>query len=82
LSGVSLSVRIRFHGPIDRRGFPQDHLVALEPGATIDTLLAKLGYPETQRRVILASIAGEPRKRGYVLNEGDIVEIFVVASGG
>ncbi|MBI5531726.1 MAG: MoaD/ThiS family protein [Deltaproteobacteria bacterium] len=76
------SVRVHFHGPIDRRGHPQDHDVAIEPGATIDQLLTTLGYPETQRKVIMATVAGEQRKRSYVISDGDVVEIFVVASGG
>ena len=76
------SVRVHFHGPIDRRGHPQDHEVAFDAGTTLDQLLATLGYPETQRRVILANVAGEQKKSNYVLCDGDLVEIFVVASGG
>ena len=76
------SVRVHFHGPIDRRGHPQDHEVAIDAGSTIDQLLTTLGYPETQRRVIMATVAGEQRKRNHVIADGDIVEIFVIASGG
>ena len=76
------TVRVHFHGPIDRRGHPQDHEVAIETGTTIDQLLTTLGYPETQRRVIMATVTGEQRKRSHVISDGDVVEIFVVASGG
>ena len=76
------SVVVHFHGPIDRRGLAQDHRVAIEPGATIDSLLEQLGYPPTQRRVILASVGGEQRKHSFRLSDGQQVEIFVVASGG
>jgi molybdopterin converting factor small subunit len=75
-------VRVHFHGPIDRRGHPQDCELAVDAGTTLDQLLAKLGYPETQRRVIMATVAGEQRKRNDALSDGDVVEIFVVASGG
>ena len=77
-----ISVRVHFHGPIDRRGHPQDHDLSVETGATLDQFLATLGYPEGQRRVIMANVAGEQRKRNHVLSDGDVVEIFVVASGG
>lgn len=76
------SVVVRFHGPIDRRGLPQDHRVDIDQGATIESLLGLLGYPPNQRRVILANIAGEQRKHSDVLSGGEVVEIFVVASGG
>jgi sulfur carrier protein ThiS len=77
-----ISVRVHFHGPIDRRGHPQDHDLSVEPTTTVDQLLATLGYPEAQRKVIMVNVAGDQRKRTHVLSDGDLVEIFVVASGG
>jgi hypothetical protein len=56
--------------------------VDIDQGATIESLLGLLGYPPNQRRVILANIAGEQRKHSDVLSGGEVVEIFVVASGG
>lgn len=77
------SVTVHFHGPIDRRGHAQDLSHPIEAGCTTVTdLLTKLGYPELQRKVIMATVGGEQRKHGYVLGDGDLVEIFVVASGG
>ncbi len=73
---------VHFHGPIDRRGHPQDHRMQLQAGSTVETLLLHLGYPETQMRVITAMIRGEKQGRNHALADGDVVEIFVVASGG
>lgn len=77
------SVTVHFHGPIDRRGHAQDLSHPIESGCTtVGDLLAKLGYPEMQRKVIMATVGGEQRKHGFVLSDEDMVEIFVVASGG
>jgi len=80
---VVATVTVHFHGPIDRRGHGQDLSHPIEAGCTtVGELLAKLGYPELQRKVIMATVGGEQRKHGYLLSDADVVEIFVVASGG
>jgi sulfur carrier protein ThiS len=77
-----IQAHVHFHGPIDRRGLPQDHSVELPSGSTIETLLQQLGYPDSQIRVIHAVIGGEKRALSHVVRDGERVEIFVVASGG
>lgn len=77
------TVTVHFHGPIDRRGHPQGVALPIEPAiTTVSDLLRELGYSETLRKVILANVGGVQRKHGHVLGDGDVVEIFVVASGG
>ena len=77
------TVTVHFHGPIDRRGHPQGVSLPIEPAVTtVSDVLRDLGYPDTQRKVILATVGGVQRKHGHVLGDGDVVEIFVVASGG
>ena len=77
-----ISARVHFHGPIDRRGHSQDCAVQLEPGTTVEALLRQLGYADAQVRVIQTMIGGQRMAPTRVVGDGEMVEIFVVASGG
>ncbi|MFN8636562.1 MAG: sulfur carrier protein ThiS [Chloroflexota bacterium] len=54
--------------------------VQIEPGITIDGLLAQLGVPA--KEVWLVAKNGETVKRDETLQPGDLLELFAPVAGG
>lgn len=61
-------------------GLGQSVEVTMPPGATIETLLDKLGIPRAE--VKLCYVSGLYREQGYALQEGDEVALFPPVGGG
>jgi sulfur carrier protein ThiS len=76
------SVRIQFHGTIDRRGFAQGHEVEIASNTTVQQVLSKLGYPPPHIRVIVAQVNGQRRANEAAVVDGELLEIFVPTGGG
>lgn len=77
-----MQVRVHFHGAIDRRGLPQDHLVLLAGHATVEELLRAIGYAEREIRFVVPMIAGERLSLHHALADGDQVDLLAPAGGG
>ncbi len=69
-------------GPLTRPEGTDRPTVDLRPGATVDDLLAAVGYPEGQRRFILVAVNGQSVSHRYVLNAEDAVVCSLVVGGG
>ena len=77
-------VRITLHhSPILKlANLEKDGTVTVAPGATVHTLLEKLGIPNTQHRYLMVYANGERQKLSYTLREGDAVQLFLPIGGG
>ena len=77
-----ISVRIHFHGAIDRRGLPQDHVQCSDGPLTIEAFLDSLGYTPQLRKVIVPMLDGARVPFSHVLRDGDQLAIMAPAGGG
>jgi molybdopterin converting factor small subunit len=73
---VQLLGHIVRYSPTGRETF----LLEVELGATLAGLLAAIGFPAEEEKVVLVN--GRQAKDSAVLAEGDEVFIFVPAAGG
>lgn len=77
-----ISIRIHFHGAIDRRGLPQDHVVTCSEDTTVESVLQQLGYPALQRKTIVPMMGGERKPMNHPVCDGDVLDILAPAGGG
>ena len=54
----------------------------LEPGATVDRLMAELGYAADEARFFSVAINGERVRGDAALADGDRVTVTLVVGGG
>lgn len=77
-----ISIRIHFHGAIDRRGLTQDHVVSCPRNTTVEALLHQLGYPPIQLKAIVPMMVGQRVRMIQVLTDGDALDLLAPAGGG
>jgi sulfur carrier protein ThiS len=77
-----MKIEMSFYGPI-RRPWPETtRQLEVAVGASVEDLLADLGYePEDLKRVAVV-VNGRRRKLGTRLAEGDDVRFALLAGGG
>ena len=51
-------------------------------GSTIETLLSSLGIPEDQHRYLLAYANREKKELSYVIQNGDVLHLYLPIGGG
>jgi len=77
-----ISIRIHFHGAIDRRGLSQDQVVSCPPDTTVEALLHQVGYPPIQLKAIVPMMDGQRVRMNQVLSDGDGLDLLAPAGGG
>jgi sulfur carrier protein ThiS len=77
-----ISIRIHFHGAIDRKGLSQDYVQRCDGPLTIEAFLESLGYASQQRKIVVPMLGGERRPLGHVLQDGDRLDVMAPAGGG
>lgn len=77
-----MQITVKFYGNL-KKYLPEKREIAqmeIDPDTTIQTLLSRLGVPDTQ--VWMSAINDNVVDESSVLHEGDLLEIFEPVGGG
>jgi molybdopterin converting factor small subunit len=78
-----MEITLEFVGPVRRpSGVDGVAVLALAEGACVDDALSKLGYTDSERRLLRVLRRGETAPRGTPLAAGDRLTVFLLLGGG
>ena len=77
-----MQLTVSFFGPIKRPWPEASRDLDIEPGTTLEGLLADLGYSAEDMRRVAMVVNGKKQKLSLALTEGDDVRFVLLAGGG